>query len=67
MKFSEELGFEVPEGWEVKNLSNLSKDMFYGVTAKSTENAKGFKFLRTTDINNFKVNWDKLLDCKITE
>jgi type I restriction enzyme S subunit len=48
-----ELG-EIPEGWEVKRLSDLCSTQ-YGYTASAVDEPVGPRFLRVTDIN--KRNW----------
>lgn len=48
-----ELG-EIPEGWEVKRLSDICSTQ-YGYTASAISEPVGPKFLRVTDIN--KRNW----------
>lgn len=53
------------EGWEKKHLKNISKIM-YGYTSKSSFEADGPKYLRITDIQNQKVNWNKVPNCKLT-
>lgn len=51
------------EGWEMKKLGEVSKIM-YGYTAKSAFDFVGPKYLRITDIQNSKVNWDLVPNCK---
>jgi len=60
---------ELPEEWEVARLGDerICKDIFYGITAKATEQNTGLKILRTTDIKNYSVDWSKLPFCEITE
>jgi type I restriction enzyme S subunit len=53
-----ELG-EIPEGWEVRKLSDLCSTQ-YGYTASAIDEAVGPKFLRVTDIN--KRNWIEWAD-----
>jgi len=53
-----ELG-EIPEGWEVKKLSELCSTQ-YGYTASAVDEPVGPKFLRVTDIN--KRNWIEWAD-----
>ncbi len=51
-----ELG-EIPEGWEVKKLSDLCSTQ-YGYTASAVDEPVGPKFLRVTDINKRKwIEW----------
>ncbi len=60
---------EIPEEWEAIRLGDkkISEDIFYGITAKATEQNTGLKILRTTDIKDYSVDWDKLPFCEITE
>lgn len=49
-----------------KKLGDLSQ-INYGYTAKASQHSIGPKFLRITDIQNNKVDWDKVPYCKISE
>jgi Restriction endonuclease S subunits len=64
--YSEELGKEIPKGWEVKKLGEVVKTQ-YGVTI-SGENFGEIKLLRITDINKtFVIDWDNVPYCNIDE
>jgi len=58
---------EIPEEWNIKKISELEQNMYYGITAKATEQNTNLRMLRTTDIKNFKFNLDNLPFCEITE
>lgn len=59
-----ELG-EIPEGWEVKKLSDLCSTQ-YGYTASAVDEPVGPKFLRVTDINKRNwIEWGDVPHCKI--
>ena len=58
---------EIPEEWDADKISTLKESMYYGVTAKATEKNTNMRFLRTTDIINFKFTPSELPFCKITE
>lgn len=58
---------KIPKEWDVVNLKEISSNMYYGVTAKATEENTGLRMLRTTDIKGYQVDWSKLPFCKITE
>ncbi len=59
-----ELG-PIPEGWEVKKLSDLCSTQ-YGYTASAVDEPVGPKFLRVTDINKRNwIEWDSVPYCKI--
>ena len=57
----------IPEEWAINSISDLKESMFYGVTAKRTEERTDLRFLRTTDISNFKFKPEDLTYCEITE
>ena len=57
----------MPEGWEVKKLSDIVETQ-YGYTESAVEEKIGPKFLRGTDINKASfVDWDQVPYCKINE
>ena len=58
---------EIPEEWDADKISTLKKSMYYGVTASATEENTNLRFLRTTDITNYKFTQNELPFCKITE
>ena len=61
-----ELG-EIPAGWEVKTLGDLSHKPQYGYTQSAQDDPVGPKFLRITDINKGAwVAWDSVPYCEIT-
>lgn len=56
---------KIPEGWEVKRLSDIVETQ-YGYTESASEEIIGPKFLRGKDINkNSYINWDEVPYCKI--
>jgi type I restriction enzyme S subunit len=60
-----ELG-EIPEGWEVGTLGDLSEKPQYGYTASAKEEPVGPKFLRITDINKLPwIDWTTVPYCEI--
>ncbi|MEM1782782.1 MAG: hypothetical protein QW483_02785, partial [Nanopusillaceae archaeon] len=73
MMFYKETNFKetpigkIPKDWEVVRLKDISDDIYYGITAKATKEKTNLRILRTTDIKEYKVNWDSLQFCKITE
>ena len=61
-----ELG-EIPAGWEVRRLGQLSLKPQYGYTQSAQSDPVGPKFLRITDINKRAwVDWDAVPYCQIT-
>jgi type I restriction enzyme S subunit len=64
--YNEELGREIPKGWEVKKLGEVVKTQ-YGITI-SGENFGEIKLLRITDINKtFVIDWDSVPYCNLHE
>ncbi|XRO76867.1 restriction endonuclease subunit S [Methanocaldococcus sp. 10A] len=58
---------EVPEDWKVVRLEDIAEKMYYGITAKAVNYDTGLKMVRTTDIINYKVDWENLPFCEITD
>jgi type I restriction enzyme S subunit len=62
-----ELG-EIPEGWRVGTLGDLSQKPQYGYTASAKEEPVGPKFLRITDINKLAwIDWSTVPYCEIEQ
>ena len=62
--YSEELGKEIPKGWEVEELGEFVSTQ-YGFTASGEETGK-IKLLRIKDINKaFVIDWDSVPFCNI--
>ncbi len=62
-----ELG-EVPEGWGVKALGEISQKPQYGYTASAKDEPIGPKFLRITDINKKAwIEWDSVPYCEVSD
>lgn len=58
---------EIPEGWEVRKLSDLCSTQ-YGYTASAMDEAVGPKFLRVTDINKRNwIEWESVPYCSISD
>ncbi len=53
--------------WVTKRLKEISSDVTYGYTAKSTVREVGPKMLRITDIQSNYVNWVDVPFCEIEE
>ena len=64
MIYKEELDMEIPEEWELKELSELVSTQ-YGYTERATEEEVGPKFLRITDIAQDYISWDNVPFCPI--
>lgn len=54
----------LPEGWEWSTLKEIVSSITYGHTASATDEPVGPRFLRITDIQNGRVNWDTVPYCK---
>jgi type I restriction enzyme, S subunit len=50
--------------WTTRRLGELANSVEYGVTASATEQPRGPKFLRITDIQNGAVNWETVPWCE---
>jgi type I restriction enzyme S subunit len=57
----------IPKDWEVVRLGDIAADMYYGITAKAVNERTPLRMLRTTDIKDYKAEWDNLPFCQITE
>jgi len=57
---------KIPKEWKAVELENVASAIYYGVTAKAVEHQTRLRLLRTTDIDNYRVNWDSLPYCEIT-
>ena len=62
----DEIPYELPKGWVWVRLGNLCEKIHYGYTASAIHNKDGVKLLRITDIQNDKVNWNKVPSCQIS-
>ena len=61
-----ELG-EIPDGWEVKSLGELTRKPQYGYTQSAKNEPVGPKFLRITDINKKAwIEWVSVPHCEIS-
>jgi type I restriction enzyme S subunit len=57
----------IPEGWEVKSLSQVSQKPQYGYTASASKDPVGPRFLRITDINKRPwIDWASVPCCEIS-
>ena len=53
----DKIPFQVPDNWTWVRLKNISKDISYGLNYSACDNGTN-KFLRITDIQNGKVDWN---------
>uniref|UniRef100_UPI002623F713 restriction endonuclease subunit S n=1 Tax=Fusobacterium sp. TaxID=68766 RepID=UPI002623F713 len=61
----DEKPFKIPSNWEWVRLEDIILKIKYGFTASAIDTGE-IKFLRITDIQNNKVNWENVPYCKIT-
>jgi len=54
---------EIPVDWEVAKVQDVCEKPEYGYTESATEKPIGPKFLRISDIQDGKVNWEKVPFC----
>jgi len=57
----------LPEGWTYTSVREVSRTIQYGYTQSGTSEPIGPKFLRITDIQNGRVDWEKVPHCEISE
>ncbi|MHA4811011.1 restriction endonuclease subunit S [Flavitalea flava] len=55
----------IPDNWETVKIEDIALKIHYGYTESSTKTNTGIKFLRITDIQDYKVNWSEVPYCKI--
>lgn len=55
------------DNWFEKPLKNISEDVTYGYTSKSSDKAIGPHMLRITDIQDNRVDWSAVPYCEIDE
>jgi len=56
---------KLPKDWKIVYLKSISDSIQYGYTESSSKAEIGPKFLRITDIQENKVNWESVPYCKI--
>ena len=56
---------DLPDGWKVRPLSECADKPDYGFTASAVPEKLGPKFLRITDIQDGKVDWDSVPYCSL--
>ena len=53
---------KIPEGWNISTLGEICSKPQYGWTSKASHSG-ALKYVRTTDISNGKINWEKVPFC----
>lgn len=56
---------DLPNNWNVRPLSACAKKPDYGFTASASQDQRGPKFLRITDIQEGKVDWGSVPYCSL--
>jgi type I restriction enzyme S subunit len=56
-----------PNNWEIVRLDEITKSIDYGITASADAKPVGPKFLRITDIQGNRVDWDTVPYCRCDE
>ena len=52
------------DGWVVRKVKDICEKPQYGYTESASQEAVGYKFLRITDIQEGKVNWETVPYCR---
>src|SRR2546425_7652278 len=55
---------DLPEGWSLAKLEEISTAPQYGWTTSATKTPKGLKLVRTSDISDGDVDWGSVPSCK---
>lgn len=53
----------IPKGWKVGKIKDFTKKIQYGLTQSASNDEVGPHFLRITDIQSGKINWDSVPYC----
>ncbi len=60
-----ELG-EIPAGWRVSTIRELTSSIQYGLTQSASREPVGPKFLRITDVQGGRVDWETVPYCNVS-
>ena len=66
VNITEEIPFDLPNGWEWTRWGELSESIQYGFNAPAKEQGR-IKMVRISDIHNNEVLWDNVPYCDISE
>ena len=56
-----------PEGWRVGKIKDFTQTIQYGFTQSASVEEVGPHFLRITDIQNGRINWDSVPYCSVDD
>ncbi len=59
--------YELPDGWRWTTVRQIANSIQYGYTATSSQDFDGPYYLRITDIQSGKVDWDSVPRCEIAK
>lgn len=62
---SNDLPFDLPKGWIVCKLDQISENIHYGYSTSADFGNKNIKLLRISDIQNNRVNWNTVPGCNV--
>jgi len=57
---------EIPEGWRVAKIRELSNHIQYGLTQSASIEPIGPRFLRITDVQGGRVDWSMVPYCRVS-
>jgi type I restriction enzyme S subunit len=57
----------LPNGWIEDKVKSIALSIQYGYTQSSSKDPIGPRFLRITDIQEYKVNWEDVPYCAIND
>jgi type I restriction enzyme, S subunit len=60
-----DLDLPLPEGWASAKVSAIADSLAYGYTASAKAGSDGPRFLRITDLQNGRVDWNSVPTCQI--
>jgi type I restriction enzyme, S subunit len=62
-----DLDLPIPEGWVSARVGSVADSLTYGYTASAKVGPDGPRFLRITDLQNGRVDWNSVPTCKIAQ
>jgi len=65
-RFEDSEAGELPKGWRISTIRELSSNIQYGLTQSASTEPVGPQFLRITDIQGGRVDWSTVPYCKVS-